>query len=285
VPSPFLELTEQEFERFRGLIYKVSGIRIPPTKRVMVSNRLRRRLRATGIDAFSSYYSLLTTPGAAAEAEMPRFLDEITTNETYFFRDPHHFEWFGGTFLPELVKKARLGKHPRSLRVWSAAASTGEELYSVALKVQERKAELGGWKVVLFGTDLSPAVLDSARKGTYDERALRLVDKDQRRLYFDQDPAAQRWTVKPEVRALATWKSHNLLRPLLQDPFDLILIKNVLIYFDTESKKAVVAHLVDRLAKGGSLIVGPTEGIHNMLGALERKSAWLYQRGASDVGI
>lgn len=283
--SPLLELTEPEFERFRQLIYKVSGIRIPPTKRVMVSNRLRRRLRATGIDTFSAYYTMLTAPNESAEAEMPRFLDEITTNETYFFRDPHHFEWFGTTFLPELCRQARTGKHPRTLRVWSAAASTGEELYSIALKIQERKSELSGWKITLLGTDLSTAALDAARRGVYDARALRLTTPEQRRLYFDHDPAADRYTIKPDIRALAQWKIHNLLRPLDSGPFDVILIKNVLIYFDLASKQTVVHNLIDRLARGGSLVVGPTEGIHGMLGTLERRTAWLYQRGASDGGV
>jgi chemotaxis protein methyltransferase CheR len=285
VSSPWIELTESEFSRFRELIYKSSGIRIPVTKRVMMSNRLRRRLRDTGIGSFAAYYTMLTTPGAAAAAEMPRFLDEITTNETYFFRDPHHFAWFGDTYLPDLIKNARLGKRPRSLRVWSAAASTGEELYSLALKLQERKSELTGWKITLLGTDLSAAVLASARKGTYDERALRLVTQDQRRLFFDHDPAAARWTVKPETRATATWKIHNLIQPLKEEPFDVILIKNVLIYFDAVSKQTVVENLIGRMGKDGYLVVGPTEGIHTMLGALGRKNAWLYQRGPTDVGV
>src|ERR1700758_3910972 len=100
-----VELTEEEFERFRGLIYKVAGIRIPASKRVMVTNRLRRRLRATGVGSFAAYYTHLTSvPG---RVEMPMFLDAITTNETYFFRDPHHFAWIGETFLPELARQAR----------------------------------------------------------------------------------------------------------------------------------------------------------------------------------
>ncbi len=283
--SPWIELTEPEFARFRDLIYKSSGIRIPLTKRVMVSNRLRRRLRATGIATFAAYYTMLSNPGPASAAEMPKFLDEITTNETYFFRDPHHFAWFGETYLPEIIKNARLGKRRRSLRIWSAAASTGEELYSLALKLQERKAELSGWKITLLGTDLSAAVLDAARKGTYDERALRLVSPDQRRLYFDHDPALARWIIKPEIRAAVSWKNHNLIQSLKEDPFDIILIKNVLIYFDSASKQTVVANLIDRLVIGGGLVVGPTEGIHTMLAALERKNAWLYQRGTTDVGV
>lgn len=284
VSSP-VELTEGEFEQFRKLIYKVSGIQIPATKRVMVSNRLRRRLRATGIPTFAAYYAMLTARGTAAEAETPKFLDEITTNETYFFRDPHHFEWVASQFLPELIARTRAGKRKRSLRAWSAAASTGEELYSLALKLQEFKTDLRGWKITLLGTDLSPAVLDAARTGSFDERSLRLVSGEQRRSYFDQDVSGQRSTIKPEIRAAVTWKLHNLLLPLHEDPFDLIFIKNVLIYFDTASKQIVVKHLLDRLARGGCLIVGPTEGIHGMLGELTRENAWAYRRGESDVGI
>lgn len=279
-----LELTEEEFTRFRALIYRISGIQIPTTKRVMVSNRLRKRLRATGIPTFAAYYTMLTSPGPG-EAEMPRFLDEITTNETYFFRDAHHFEWFGSTFLPGILAQAKQGKRPRSLRVWSAAASTGEELYSLAIKLTERKAEFSGWKITLLGTDLSGAVLDAAKAGVYDDRSLRSVGPEQRKLYFDHDPAAQRWVVKPEVRALGSWKPHNLLKPFVGEPFDLILLKNVMIYFDAASKQTVVKNLLGAMARGGYLIVGPTEGVHNLLGAAERHSAWLYQRGGGDVGV
>ncbi len=111
-----IELTEPEFESFRALIYRIAGIRIPDTKRVMVTNRLRRRLRDTGIDSFAKYYAYLNS--GAGQGEVPRFLDAITTNETYFFRDPHQYEWFGETFLPEVaraVPDASEGKEPSGL--------------------------------------------------------------------------------------------------------------------------------------------------------------------------
>lgn len=272
------ELTPEEFERYCGLIYRVSGIRIPTTKRVLVANRVRRRLRATGVESFSAYYTFLTS--SAGAAEMPKFLDEVTTNETYFFRDGHHFEWFGDTFLPEVVRQAALRKRPKTLRVWSAASSTGEELYSAALKVAARAREFSGWRTTLLGTDLSGAVLDAARAGSYDARALRLVNDNDRRRDFDYDPAAQRWVVKPAVRALTSWKCHNLLKPIDEEPFDCVFLKNVLIYFDTASKQTVVKNLLGALAKGGYLITGPSEGIYPMLGALTRHKTWLYQRPA-----
>ena len=267
------ELTELEFGRFRALIYKVAGIQIPASKKVMITNRLRRRLRATGIATFAAYYIQLTSPSGAAE--MPAFLDAITTNETYFYRDIHHYEWFGGTLLHEFARSSRPRSRP--LRVWSAACATGEEAYSIALKVAANRATLAGREVTILGTDISGAALESARAGSYDDRALHLVPMEERKQAFDLDPAKRRWTIKPELRSLVTWKLHNLLRPIGVESFDCIFIKNVLIYFDADSKQAVVRNLLASLAKGGYLVVGPTEGIFGMLGSLTKHKTWLYQ--------
>ena len=272
------DLTEEVFAKFRALIYKVAGIKIPETKKVMVSNRVRRRLRATGIASFPQYYTFLTS--AAGALEMPLFLNEITTNETYFYRDVHHFNWLTETFFPKIAEEGRLGKRPRKLRIWSAASSTGEELYSIALRFQPLRHLFNGWTITLLGTDVSGAVLESARAGSYDERAVRLVSQPERARYFEFDAKTQRWTVKDELKTLTTWKSHNLLRPINEEPFDCVFIKNVLIYFDIPSKQAVTRHLIKSLAKGGYLVVGPTEGIYNMLEPLEKRQSWLYQRAA-----
>jgi chemotaxis protein methyltransferase CheR len=270
------ELTEEEYQKYCELIYRVAGIRIADNKRVMVTNRVRRRLRATEIKTFAEYYGFLTSP--AGNAEMPLFLDAITTNETYFFRDTQNYDWLGDTFLPEISQQALHRKRPKSLRIWSAACSTGEEPYSIALKFLGKKSLFTGWKTLLLGTDLSGAVLDSARAGIYDARAVRLIEPAQRQTFFEEDPKNDRWAIKPEVKALVTWKQHNLLSPLKEEPFDCIFLKNVLIYFDTDSKQIVVRNLINALAKGGYLVVGPTEGIYTMLDSLSKLKPWLYQR-------
>lgn len=269
-------LTDEEFDRFIALIYKLSGIRIPTTKRILVSNRLRRRLRATGIEGFSEYYAFVTSP--AGLKEIPQFLDEITTNETYFFRDIHQYQWFGNEFLPEIAKQAQLHQRPKRLRIWSAAASSGDELYSIAIRIQEQKHLLSGWTFRLLGTDLSGAVLNSARAGVYDSRRLRLVDPVIRRKYFDEDAANDRWTVKPEIRGMVNWKVHNLMKPLVEEPFDCIFLKNVLIYFDPKSKETVAKHMIESMARRGYLVLGPTEVLSSMLEPLEKRKTWLYQR-------
>ncbi len=272
------ELSEEDFHRFIALIYRVAGVRIPTNKRVMITNRLRRRLRATGINRFSEYYALLIGPRAATE--MPQFLDEVTTHETYFFRDIHHFEWFGGEFLPEMLQRNKLRKHPKTLKVWSAACSTGEETYSLAIKLAGQRAAFAGWDITLQGTDLSTASLQTARDGKYDPRDLRLVGAEDRKKWFDSAANPDSFTVKPEVRATVKFKPHNLLTPTRDGPFDCVFIKNVLIYFDLESKKTAVKHLIASLAKGGYLVVGPTEGIFTMLDSLEKVKPWLYRMPA-----
>jgi chemotaxis protein methyltransferase CheR len=273
-----VELTDGEYQKYCELIYRVAGIRIAENKRVMVSNRVRRRLRATGISGFTEYHAFLISP--AGSDEMPLFLDAITTNETYFLRDTQNYEWLGDTFLPEIIQQTVLRKRPKTLRIWSAACSTGEEPYSIALQVLAKKPLLAGWRTTILGTDLSGAVLNAARAGSYDARAIRLIEPAQRATFFDEAPAAERWTVKPEVKALVTWKQHNLLFPLKEDPFDCIFLKNVLIYFDTESKQSVVKNVINSLAKGGYLVIGPTEGIYTMLDSLTKLKPWLYQRHA-----
>jgi chemotaxis protein methyltransferase CheR len=272
------ELTDDEFERFCGLIYRVAGIRIAENKRVMVGNRVRRRLRATGIKSFAEYYTFLTSPTGGNDNEMPLFLDAITTNETYFFRDIHQYEWLQEAFLPEIAQRATERKRSKSLRIWSAACSTGEEPYSIALKLLGHRPLLSGWRTSVLGTDLSGAVLAAAQTGSYDARAIRLVEAKARETFFKEDAKSERWIVKPEVKALVTWKKHNLLYPLREEPFDCIFLKNVLIYFDSESKKTVVQNVINALAKGGYLVIGATEGIHHLLGSLSKVKSWLFQR-------
>ncbi|ODT97947.1 MAG: chemotaxis protein [Planctomycetes bacterium SCN 63-9] len=270
------DLTDEDFEKFRSLIYRVSGIQIATNKKLMITNRLRRRVRETKLPGFAEYYAFLTSP--AGGREMPLFLDEITTNETYFYRDPPHYEWFAGTFLPEIARQAHARKRPRRLRIWSAACSTGEELYSLSIKIMAARGLFPNWPIQLLGTDLSGSALEEARAGTYDERAVRLVGAAERSAYFTHDAQSQRWTVRPEVRAMASWKRHNLLFPLREEPFDCIFLKNVLIYFDVESKKAVLKNLLPLLARGGFLVAGPTEGIYKMLDPLDQLKSWLFQR-------
>jgi chemotaxis protein methyltransferase CheR len=148
----------------------------------------------------------------------------------------------------------------------------------MAIEILEKRPLFAGWKPKVLGTDISGAVLAEARAGRYDARSVRHVEPARLLAFFDEDREAGLWTVKPDVKALVAWKPHNLLTPLNDEPFDCIFLKNVLIYFDKDSKQTVVKNLVAALAAGGFLVIGPTEGVHNMLDPLTRVRPWLYQK-------
>ncbi|MEZ6129444.1 MAG: CheR family methyltransferase [Planctomycetaceae bacterium] len=270
------ELTAQQFQQFQEYIYTTCGIRIPDIKRVLLTNRLKRRLKALQLDTFDAYYSLVTSP--AGQSEREGFLDAITTNETFFFRTEKHFEWFSTTFISELTHQAARGEREKTLRVWSAACSTGEEPYSLAICLTKNQLRLRDWTLEVIGTDISEQVLQAAKSGRYGERALREINDMQRRRSFRQTDDGKQWQIRPDIQQLVSFQFHNLMEPFRAAPFDCIFIRNVLIYFDRESKQKVIANLVRSMKDGAYLVVGPTEGIFDMLGMLKKHSEFLYQK-------
>lgn len=270
-------LTPEQFARFQQVIYRETGIRMQEGKVTLMSNRIRQRLRHHGLGTFEDYYRLLVRE--APPGEMAAFIDAITTNETHFFRTPSHFEWFAGPFLGQIVERIRAGAHERAVRVWSAACSTGEELYSLAICIAENAHRLVGIRPRLLGTDISEAVLATAREARYARRSLELVEPRRLARAFTADADGQHWTVRPAIRRDCEFRRHNLLEPMRDGPFDCIFIRNVTIYFDRGSKEVAVRHLVDALAPGGYLVVGPADGIHDLLSGLKKRDTFLYQRG------
>jgi len=276
--SDLVTLTPEQFVRFRQLVYRETGIRMQEGKVTLMSNRIRQRLRHHGLDSYDDYYRLLTA-GTVAD-EMARFIDAVTTNETSFFRTPAHFEWFGGPFLAEFASRVRSGAHPPSLRVWSAACSSGEEVYSLAMCVAENAHRLVGCRRLILGTDINETVLEQARAGRYGPRSFEGVDPRRLSRHTTADPDGVHRVVKPAVREGCDFRRHNLLEPMRGEPFDCIFIRNVTIYFDRGSKATAVGHVVAALAPGGHLVVGPADGIHDLLGALEKRDTFLYRKPA-----
>jgi chemotaxis protein methyltransferase CheR len=270
------QLTPRQFERFCDFIYEKSGIRIDARKVSLLSNRIRRRLKAGEFADFDAYYRHLTSRQGAHELE--HFLDAITTNETSFFRSPSHFTWFQSKFLAEAVAAQRAGKRSRTLRIWSAGCATGAEAYTIAICLAESRFMLRDWSITILGTDISERVLRHAREGIFPARALEAISERQRRRYFQTCGDTDLWEVRPQLREMVQFQNHNLMTPLNQPPCDCIFIRNVLIYFDRDSKLAVVANLIRALAPDGYLVVGPSEGIYDMLEPLRKQAAFLYQK-------
>ena len=269
-------LNTQQFDQFRAFIYKQCGIRIDEKKGAMLSHRIRRRLKAGQFENFDVYYRFLTSPAGASELE--GFLDAITTNETFFFRTEKHFDWLKSDFLAEVIAQERTGQRSRSLRIWSAGCATGAEPYSIAICLAENAYRLRDWSLAILGTDISEESLSTAREGAFKPRAVEAVSDAQRRRYFQYDPQSDVWRIRPEVKKLVEFKRHNLMSPLNEGTFDCIFIRNVLIYFDRQSKAVVVKNLLGALADGGYLVVGPSEGIYDLLAPLEKITPLVYRR-------
>ncbi len=275
------ELTSEEFRSFQELIYRSTGIRVPETKRSLLSSRISKRVQATDNDGYHSYLRHLTAH--ADGLEFRRFVDAVTTNETFFFRTDTHFDWFRTQFIPTLAAQAKRGHRDMSLSVWSAACSTGEEPWSLAICLAENSLRLRNWKQSVLGTDISSAAVERARAGIYGTRTMEGVTEKQRRRYFVPLEDQSRWQVRPEIRKLVSFREHNLMHPLISQDgasqaFDCIFLRNVLIYFDKPSKEQVLTHILKRLRPGGFLVVGPTEGVYGMLDQLKKISPFLYQK-------
>lgn len=274
----FERLNSQQFDRFQTFIYDKSGIKVDDKKVTLLSNRIRRRLQAGDFENFDVYYRFLTS--AAGEAELECFLDAITTNETFFFRTEKHFEWLQHDLLPELVAQQRAGTRSRSLRIWSAGCASGAEPYTIAICLAENSSRLRDWSLQILGTDISEEVLRTAREGRFKPRSIEAVTGRLQRRYFQHHSEDDHWQVRPEIKKLVEFKKHNLMTRMPGPPFDCIFIRNVLIYFDRESKRVVIDNLLSALAVGGYLVVGPSEGIYDMLDPLTRISPLLYQKVA-----
>ena len=259
------------------MIYRRTGIRVDPQKKTLLSNRVRRRLRETGIKGFDEYYQHLTRL-KADDPEWDQFLQEITTHETYLFRDKNHWQWFLQTYLPECAAEARAGKRPRTLRIWSAASSTGDEAFTAACCIAAGLPNAQQWQIRILGTDIGIGAVAQANAARFSERAIRLVPPEYLARYFSKDPNANQWQARSALTSMVTFRQHNLLDPLRERPFDVVFLKNVLIYFAAASKQKVVENVRSLIQPGGLLVAGPAEGIGDLLKDYVRLQAWLYQR-------
>jgi chemotaxis protein methyltransferase CheR len=271
------QVTDEQLAKFAELIYATAGIKISPQKRMMLSNRLRRRLKFNQLDCFDAYLNLLKSR-PADDPEWDAFLQEVSTHETFLFRDERHWSWLQSEFLPAILAQARSDQRPKSLRVWSAACSTGDEAFTIATCIADGIADCGQWKIEIVGTDIGVGAVQQAEQGVFNERSMQLVPEPLRRRLFEPVPGGASWKAKPALSRWTSFRQHNLLEPLKEKPFDLIFVKNVLIYFDVASKKLALANIVPLLAPGGALVTAAAEGVSGLIPDLIKEKPWLYRR-------
>ena len=275
-PIATAQVSDAELARYADLIYRRTGIHVSPHKKTLLSNRLRRRLRQTGIRTFEEYYRHLQKL-SPLDPEWDAFLQEITTHETYLFRDESQWRWFRGVFLPERHAEARASGR-KTLRIWSAACSTGDEAFTIACCIAAHLPDFPQWKVSILGTDIGVGALEQARAAVFGERAMHLVPEDYRRRFFTKAKDAQVWQAKPVLTGMVTFRQHNLMDPLREQPFDLVFLKNVLIYFDAASKQKVVTNVRSMVRPGGLLVAGAAEGVGDLVRDYQRIEPWLHRR-------
>jgi chemotaxis protein methyltransferase CheR len=270
------QVSDAELGNFAQLIYARTGIHVSPQKKMLLSNRLRRRLRDTGIESFAEYFQHLKRL-KDTDPEWDAFLQEITTHETYLFRDESQWNWFRADFLAARAAEGNAGRS-KTLRMWSAACSTGDEPYTAACCIAATLPNLTQWDVRILGTDIGVGALEQARTGVFGERAMRLTPEDYRRRFFSKASDAQLWHARPVLMSMLEFRQHNLMTPLKEKPFDIVFLKNVLIYFDAASKRTVMEHVRAMIRPGGLLVAGAAEGITEIVKDFKRLQPWLYQK-------
>jgi chemotaxis protein methyltransferase CheR len=273
IESSLADVRPEDYDFIRGLVYEHSRIHLGPDKKALVSSRLAKRLRTLRLPDYDAYCKLLRSP--KGREELSNLVDVISTNHTHFFREIRHFEFLRDVAIPQW--RIRGGG---ALRIWSAAASSGEEPYSIAITLAESLGIETNWRV--HATDISRRMLSAAQNGIYTTERLTHVPPEWQRRYFQRGIAnwEGNYRVREELRRRIDFQHLNLLQPAYPfgSKFDVIFCRNVMIYFDRSTQETLVQKLSNQLVAGGFLMVGHSEslnGIHNGLVGIQPA---LYQK-------
>lgn len=266
-------LENADYEFLCRLVYEHSRINLGADKRALVSARVAKRLRVLKLGSYREYCQRLKT--AAGQEELGHLVDVMSTNHTNFFREEKHFQWLQETLLP--AWRARHG-HDGNFRVWSAASSSGEEPYTLAIVLAEFFGGTSGWSI--DATDISTPVLAKAKQAVYDEDRVAPVRADWLRKYFQR--GSGKWEghyrVKDQLRERVTFHHLNLFQPAypFRHRFQVIFCRNVMIYFDRPTQETLVAKLTDQLEPGGHLVVGHSESLSTIRHSLRQQQPTIY---------
>ena len=257
------ELNDKDFELFRKLIFKHSGISLNTTKKNLVRSRLGKRLRTCGISTFRDYYKHVTCDSNGSREELVLMIDAIATNKTSFFREKNHFEFLKKTVIPELLEKKR-GSDLR-IRVWSAACSSGQEPYTLSMTLSDAIQNLNSFNVKILATDISTKVLKTASAGVYDKEDVEDIPIPLLKTYFQQGKRGMEeyFTVKKSLREMVAFRRLNLMIPQypFKGLFDFIFCRNVMIYFEKATQEDLIGKFYRYLQSGGYLFLGHAESL------------------------
>ncbi|KAF7785342.1 chemotaxis protein methyltransferase CheR [Pseudoalteromonas rubra] len=266
-------MTDEDFSSISQRVYETCGIVLGPHKRDMVYSRLARRVRANGLASFAEYLALLSEE---PNPEFSHFINAITTNLTSFFREAHHFDFLHQQVIPELKIKHKTDKR---VRIWSAGCSTGEEAYSIAMTIAN--AFPGDWDVKVLATDLDSNVLHKGQEGVYNSASVTGLDSEHLKKWFMCSSDGTQYKAKDVLRSRVFFKRLNLLEPWpMKGPFDVIFCRNVLIYFDKETKDRLFDNYHQLLAEQGYLFIGHSETMGKEHLGFKNLGKTMYQKVA-----
>lgn len=268
-------ISESEFRRFQELIYREAGIWLSQAKAALLVGRLAKRLRHHRLHSYKDYYQLVVE----SPEERIQMLDAVSTNETHFFREPRHFELLHTTIFPRWAEEAAQGRR-RRIRVWSAGCSTGQEPYSLAMTLLDHFPAGSGWEIEIVATDISTRALEIARQAVFPMAIAREIPNAYLKAFMLKGIREQADLMKagPDIRAAVRFFRLNLNDDSypFQGHFDLIFCRNVLIYFDRESRGRVTGRLLEHLSPQGYLFVGHAESLHEMNGKVRSVIPTVY---------
>lgn len=264
-----LSISDSEFRLFSAMIYRIAGISMGPAKKPLVASRLMKRVKHFGLASYADYFHLISEAEQAEELQVA--VDLLTTNETYFFREQKHFDFLQQTIIPSLPPG-------QVLNVWSAACSSGEEPYSVAMLAAQ---VMGSDRYRVMASDLSTRVLEQAEQGIYPLSRTMNIPDNLLKKYCLKGIGSQdgKLMVDPELKRHVQFFQHNLNSSLPgQHAFDLILLRNVLIYFDADTKRRVIQHLLPSLKAGGYLFISHSESLNGISHGLQMVKPAIYRK-------
>jgi chemotaxis protein methyltransferase CheR len=270
------KLTEAQFTKFSELIYRQAGIHLKPEKIELLNTRLGKRLRACGIESFKKYYDLVINDRSGTE--LVQLIDCVSTNFTSFFREQAHFNFLTSVVFPEFSKVHRGQKE---MLLWSAACSSGEEPYTLAMVIAEFLENDPGWGYQIMATDISTKVLAQAERGIYPMDRLEKVPLNMLRKYFQKGmgQSAGHAKVKAQLKQRTTFKRFNLMDDFpWQEPVHVIFCRNVMIYFNRSTQEKLIAKFYDCLAPGGYLFIGHSESLTSLDHRFKQAAATAYRK-------
>lgn len=274
-----IEINNNDFVELRDFMFKKTGVFLKDTKKPLVVARLRSRLEKLACKNFKEYLAIIQKDSSN---EIEFFINTLTTNETYFYRHGKQFDYLANIVLPALKEKGdKIFR--KNLTIWCAASSTGEEPYSLAIACMEFFNQFPGWKFKILASDINTDVLDAAREGIFSERSLKELSDEMKKRYFSAGffDNKKRWTqykITDEVKRHVTYSQHNLLSQYHVKDIDIIFIRNVMIYFNKDSKQKVMSNVFSNLRAGGYLFISLSETLTDVKVPLVSVAPGIYKK-------